>query len=50
MFLWLNACREPKHNSFACSGGLLADEAVSLLRQFYASGNPNGEGPPPTYV
>lgn len=28
---------------FTCTGGLLAAEAVDLLRQFYASGNPNGK-------
>ena len=28
---------------FSCTGGLLAAEAVELLRQFYAAGNPNGK-------
>ena len=26
---------------FACRGGVLAEEAVDLLREFYATGNPN---------
>ncbi len=45
-----HACRECKHSRFACSGGLLAAEAINLLRQFYASGNPNGEGSQHSYV
>lgn len=28
--------------TYACTGGLLATEAIALLRQFYAAGNPNG--------
>ena len=30
--------------AFTCTGGLLAAEAIDLLRQFYTSGNPNGKG------
>ncbi|KAL0033796.1 hypothetical protein WJX77_005392 [Trebouxia sp. C0004] len=37
--------RECKRSRFACSGGLLAAEAINLLRQFYASGNPNAPMP-----
>lgn len=28
--------------SYPCFGDLLAEEAIELLRQFYATGNPNG--------
>eukprot|EP00933_Yihiella_yeosuensis_P075103 TRINITY_DN84290_c0_g1_i1.p1 TRINITY_DN84290_c0_g1~~TRINITY_DN84290_c0_g1_i1.p1 ORF type:complete len:201 (-),score=49.89 TRINITY_DN84290_c0_g1_i1:12-614(-) len=28
-------------SGFSCKGGVLADEAVDLLREFYATGNPN---------
>jgi hypothetical protein len=28
---------------FKCTGGYMADEAVSLLRSFYEQGNPNGK-------
>lgn len=34
---------QPPSQGFSCTGGLLAAEAVELLRQFYAAGNPNGE-------
>ena len=27
---------------YTCTGELLAAEAIELLRQFYAAGNPNG--------
>ena len=33
----------PMSKGFSCTGGLLVAEAVELLRQFYAAGNPNGE-------
>lgn len=31
------------NTGFECVGGHMADEAVALLRDFYAQGNPNGE-------
>jgi len=30
---------------FSCRAGLLADEAVELLRRFYVSGNPKAPRP-----
>lgn len=33
----------PTDTGFKCVGGQMADEAVALLRDFYAQGNPNGE-------
>lgn len=30
---------------FSCKGGIMADEAVSLLRTFYEQGNPNAPKP-----
>ena len=34
--------RQPSQ-ALSCTGGLLAAEAIELLRQFYAAGNPNGK-------
>ncbi|CAK0891511.1 unnamed protein product [Prorocentrum cordatum] len=36
-----DAPREAHLRGFSCRSGVLADEAVELLREFYASGNPN---------
>lgn len=36
-------CSDKKPSqALSCTGGLLAAEAIELLRQFYAAGNPNG--------
>ncbi len=32
-----------KTRGFQSVGGVMADEAISLLRSFYEQGNPNGE-------
>ncbi|GMQ02053.1 hypothetical protein CsSME_00048463 [Camellia sinensis var. sinensis] len=32
----------PRQKGFKCTGGIMASEAVSLLRSFYEQGNPNG--------
>ncbi|XP_065618301.1 tRNA-specific adenosine deaminase TAD2-like isoform X1 [Quercus suber] len=32
----------PQGEGFKCTGGIMASEAVSLLRTFYEQGNPNG--------
>ncbi|KAM4110531.1 hypothetical protein ACB094_03G202200 [Castanea mollissima] len=32
----------PQGKGFKCTGGIMASEAVSLLRTFYEQGNPNG--------
>lgn len=45
-----NLSEVTKHNSelasskkgFKCTGGIMASEAVALLRSFYEQGNPNG--------
>lgn len=39
-----NITRSPPQ-AFTCTGGLLAAEAIDLLRQFYTSGNPNAPVP-----
>ncbi|CAL5358532.1 unnamed protein product [Camellia sinensis] len=31
----------PRQKGFKCTGGIMASEAVSLLRSFYEQGNPN---------
>ena len=43
-------CRQMKDDAassqprtFQAEGGLMAAEAIALLQEFYASGNPNGE-------
>lgn len=43
MLAFRNITRSPPQ-AFTCTGGLLAAEAIDLLRQFYTSGNPNGKG------
>ncbi|KAG5534536.1 hypothetical protein RHGRI_022603 [Rhododendron griersonianum] len=35
---------EVRQRGFKCTGGIMASEAVSLLRSFYEQGNPNGFG------
>lgn len=36
-------CRKAfKEKGFKCTGGIMASEAISLLRSFYDQGNPNG--------
>ncbi|KAJ0031478.1 hypothetical protein Pint_14010 [Pistacia integerrima] len=32
----------PRGKGFKCTGGIMASEAVSLFRNFYEQGNPNG--------
>ncbi|XP_031271247.1 tRNA-specific adenosine deaminase TAD2 isoform X2 [Pistacia vera] len=32
----------PRRKGFKCTGGIMASEAVSLFRNFYEQGNPNG--------
>lgn len=32
----------PEDRGFKCTGGIMASEAISLLRSFYEQGNPNG--------
>ncbi|XAR67018.1 tRNA(adenine(34)) deaminase [Bertholletia excelsa] len=34
-----------QHKGFKCTGGIMASEAVSLLRSFYEQGNPNAPKP-----
>ena len=40
-------CRRPSSDGFQlkCRGGLMAAEAVALLKEFYATGNPKGAQP-----
>ncbi|KAD3068516.1 hypothetical protein E3N88_36396 [Mikania micrantha] len=35
-------CEEGGGKSYKCTGGIMAEEAVSLFRNFYELGNPNG--------
>ncbi|XP_028070305.1 tRNA-specific adenosine deaminase TAD2 [Camellia sinensis] len=35
----------PRQKGFKCTGGIMASEAVSLLRSFYEQGNPNAPKP-----
>ncbi|KAL7200079.1 hypothetical protein ACSBR2_022231 [Camellia fascicularis] len=35
----------PRQNGFKCTGGIMASEAVALLRSFYEQGNPNAPKP-----
>ncbi|XP_052202032.1 tRNA-specific adenosine deaminase TAD2 [Diospyros lotus] len=37
--------RVPCQKGFKCTGGIMASEAVSLLRKFYEQGNPNAPKP-----
>uniref|UniRef100_A0A1D1XUG0 tRNA-specific adenosine deaminase 2 n=1 Tax=Anthurium amnicola TaxID=1678845 RepID=A0A1D1XUG0_9ARAE len=37
--------RSSHENGFRCSGGLMASEAIALLRSFYEQGNPNAPKP-----
>jgi len=43
----VHMCRRPSSNDFQlkCRGGLMAAEAVALLKEFYATGNPKGAQP-----
>ncbi|KAI7740167.1 hypothetical protein M8C21_020599 [Ambrosia artemisiifolia] len=36
------SCEEAGGKSYKCTGGIMAEEAVSLFRNFYELGNPNG--------
>ena len=41
---FLHFCRQPSQPGFQleCRGGMMAAEAVALLKEFYATGNPKG--------
>ena len=41
-FLFSDSHGVPQGKGFKCTGGIMASEAVSLLRTFYEQGNPNG--------
>lgn len=41
-FLFTDSGGVPEGKGFKCTGGIMASEAVSLLRTFYEQGNPNG--------
>ncbi|KAF8389426.1 hypothetical protein HHK36_026121 [Tetracentron sinense] len=47
----LNRGGAPQGKGFKCTGGIMASEAVSLLRSFYEQGNPNAPKPhrPPVH-
>ena len=38
-----------KTQTFQAQGGVMAAEAIALLQDFYACGNPNGTGMAPAY-
>lgn len=40
-----NGCGDHSRKSFKCQGGIMASDAVSLLRTFYEQGNPNAPKP-----
>lgn len=42
-FSFLSNSEVPPGKGFKCAGGIMASEAVLLLRTFYELGNPNGE-------
>ncbi|KAM0062022.1 putative tRNA(adenine(34)) deaminase [Helianthus debilis subsp. tardiflorus] len=39
------SCEEAGGKSYKCTGGIMAEEAVSLFRNFYELGNPNAPKP-----
>jgi len=41
----LNSGGDLRQKGFKCTGGIMASEAVSLLRSFYEQGNPNAPKP-----
>ncbi|XP_076938424.1 tRNA-specific adenosine deaminase TAD2-like [Bidens hawaiensis] len=43
--LHTTSCEEDGGKSYKCSGGIMAEEAVSLFRNFYELGNPNAPKP-----
>ncbi|KAL3513065.1 hypothetical protein ACH5RR_025782 [Cinchona calisaya] len=47
-----NSSGDHSRKSFKCQGGIMASDAISLLRTFYEQGNPNAPKPhrPPTWL